>query len=54
MAALFTVNVTELDTAKQGPKGSSVVKVRVTVPPLEAMGVNVTVDGVMVVEVLLS
>jgi hypothetical protein len=45
VAAGFTVKVTVLVTAPHGPEGSSVVRVSVTVPELEMMGVNITRAG---------
>ena len=54
VAAGLTMNVTALVTMPQGPKGSLVLRVRVTVPLLLAMGVNMTDDGVAVGVMLLS
>ena len=53
-AGSFTVKTTLLVVNKHGPLGSSVVKVSVTVPILEANGVKVTDAGVRVGKVLLS
>lgn len=54
VAAGFTVRRTVLVTTPQGPDGSSVVSVKVTVPLLAAIGVNVTEAGDAVAEVLLN
>ena len=54
VAAAFTVKSTVLVTALHGPVGLSVVSVKVTVPLLPAIGVNVTEAGLAVAEVLLN
>lgn len=48
VGARSTVRTTVFVAAGQGPAGSSVVKVRVTVPLLVLMGVNITLEGVLV------
>lgn len=54
VAAKSTVSTTKFETAWQGPNGSSVVSVKVTVPLFVAMGVNKTLDGVAVAPKLLN
>lgn len=54
VAVGLTVSTTVLDTAPHGPAGSSVVRVSVTVPLFPAIGVNITVLGVVVADVLLN
>lgn len=54
VAGAVTVSTTSSVAAPQSPAGSLVVSRKVTVPVLPAIGVNVTVAGVVVEAVLLS
>jgi hypothetical protein len=49
-----TVNITDDDTDGHDPAGSSVVKVKVTVPLFPGIGVNITVEGLVVAMIELN